>query len=84
MEMTPQNAKSLGFALRFCTSVSTLHILKRPVVGNQPPGLHHIYEPRGDYQAKLKLLARSQVPDDTLSEVYHYLIPGLEFGGDSR
>ena len=54
------------------------------MVGNEAPSLHHFYEPGGDYQAKLELLARSEVPDSTLPEAYHYLIPGLKLSGDSR
>lgn len=82
--MTTQNARFLSFALSSCTLVSALYVLERVVVGNQTPGFHHIYEPGGDYQSKLKLFARSEVPDSALSEVYNYLIPGLKFSGDSR
>ena len=82
--MTTQNAKFLTFALSFCTFIFTLYILKRFVVRNQTPSFHHVYKPRWNYQAKLKLLARIEVLDSPLPQVDHYLMPGLKFSGNSR
>ena len=82
--MTTRDTESLAFDLSFCTSILASYILKGLVVGNQPPGLHHIYKPGRDYQAKLKLLARSEVLDSPSSQVNRYLMPGLKFSGNSR
>ena len=58
--------------------------LQGPVVGNETPGFHHIYKPRRNYQAKLKLPARIEVLDGPLPETDRYLLPGLKLSGNSR
>ena len=54
------------------------------MVWNQTSGFHHVYKPRWDYQAKLKLPACIEVLDNPLPEVNHHPMPGLKFGGNSR
>ena len=82
--MTNQNANFLTFVLQFCTFIFAIYTLKRFVVWDQTPSFHHIYKPRWNYQAKLKLLARIEVLDSSLSEIYHHFMSVLKCSGNSR
>ena len=54
------------------------------MIWNQAAGFHHVNKPGWNYQAKLKLLARIQVLNGTLSEVDPYFMPGFKFRRNSR
>jgi len=77
-----QNFKLL--LCHFALLLFTLYILKRFMVWNQTTGFYHVYKPRWNYQAKLKLFARIEILDSPLPQVNHYLMPGLKFSGNPR